>query len=44
MTFKNTYENFLEAFGQGKTMVLSTAFKDKVTSRMMSIVLINGKF
>lgn len=44
MTFKKTYESFLETFGQGKTMVLSTSFQDKVTSRMMSIVLINGKF
>lgn len=43
-TFKNKYNSFLKEFGKSKTMVLSTSENNKVTSRMMSIVLIDGSF
>lgn len=44
MEFSELYSQFLLEFGKGKTMVLSTSYNDKVTSRMMSIILINNKF
>ena len=34
---------FWEEFGTGRTMVLSTALRDEVTSRMMSVVAIGGR-
>ena len=34
---------FWEEFGAGRTMVLSTALHDEVTSRMMSVVAIGGR-
>ena len=37
-------KEFYEGFGCGKKMVLSTLQSDKVSSRMMSVVLINGIF
>ena len=42
--FKDNYESFLVEFSKGKTMVLSSSLNDKVSSRMMSIVCINGLF
>ena len=42
--FIERYEAFLTEFGQGRKMVLSTSENDRVSSRMMSIVLINGIF
>lgn len=42
--FKEKYEEFLMEFNKGKTMVLSSSENNKVTSRMMSIVCINGLF
>lgn len=38
------YEQFLTAFGKGKPMVLSTCAGDHVTSRMMSVVQLDGAF
>ena len=38
------YESFLAEFAKGKTMVLSSSEKGKVSSRMMSVVCINGAF
>ncbi|MGL4572678.1 MAG: pyridoxamine 5'-phosphate oxidase family protein [Clostridium sp.] len=37
-------KEFYESFGSGKKMVLSTSHNNKVSSRMMSIVLIDGVF
>ena len=42
--FKEKFEEFLTEFNKGKTMVLSSSENNKVTSRMMSIVCINGLF
>ncbi len=42
--FANIFSSFLEEFGSGKEMVLSTSLHDKVTSRMMSVVQNNGRF
>lgn len=42
--FKEHYDRFLSDFGKGKKMVLSSAEHNKVTSRMMSIVCMNGSF
>lgn len=41
--FAKLHELFLE-FGLGKKMVLSTCVNHQVSSRMMSLVLIDGKF
>ena len=43
MNFAGAYENFYKELGESKKMVLSTSSKDVVTSRMMSIVVINKK-
>ncbi len=43
-TFTTAYRSFLSDFGKGRTMVLSTAENNVVSSRMMSIVLIDGRF
>ncbi len=43
-TFSAAYEKFLSDFGKGRTMVLSTAEDNIVSSRMMSVVLIDGLF
>lgn len=42
--FTEKYEAFLMEFIKGRTMVLSSSENNKVTSRMMSIVLVNGLF
>ena len=42
--FKEKFEAFLVEFNKGKTMVLSSSENNKVTSRMMSIVCIDGLF
>ena len=42
--YQEKYQAFLSEFGKGKKMVLSTSENDRVSSRMMSVVLINGLF
>ena len=42
--FDETYGEFLKAFGKGKPMVLSTCEGSRVTSRMMSVVQLDGAF
>ncbi len=42
--FDEEFSKFIKEFGSNKLMVLSTSLNDKVTSRMMSIVLIHNKF
>ena len=42
--FSEKYDAFLKEFDKGKTMVLSSSENDKVTSRMMSVVCIEGQF
>ena len=42
--FSDKYGAFLLDFGEGRTMVLSTSENNKVSSRMMSVVQINGIF
>jgi len=42
--FKEKYESFLSEFEKGRKMVLSTSLNDHVSSRMMSIVCIDGLF
>ena len=41
--FEKEYMRFWEEFGEGKKMVLSTSLDNIVTSRMMSVVAINGR-
>lgn len=42
--FLDKIQSFLSDFGKGRKMVLSTSENDKVSSRMMSVVQINGFF
>ncbi|MGN0521553.1 MAG: pyridoxamine 5'-phosphate oxidase family protein [Eubacterium sp.] len=42
--FNQKLNDFYDAFGTGKAMVLSTASNNKVSSRMMSVILIDGIF
>lgn len=42
--FKEKYSKFFEKIGRSKFMVLSTSKDDFVTSRMVSIIVIDGKF
>lgn len=42
--FKEKLDAFLSDFGKCRKMVLSTSENDKVSSRMMSVVQIDGKF
>lgn len=42
--FEEHYGYFIDNFPEHKNMVLSTSCKDKVTSRMMSIIRIGDKF
>lgn len=42
--FPEKYGAFLEEFGRGRKMVLSTSENGRVSSRMMSVVRINGGF
>ncbi|MBR5287112.1 MAG: pyridoxamine 5'-phosphate oxidase family protein [Clostridia bacterium] len=44
MTIEMAYSRFLDEFGPGKAMVLSTAVDGQVSSRTMSVVLLNGAF
>ena len=44
VAFAARYEAFLEEFGRGRKMVLSTSLNDHVMSRMMSIVQCEGIF
>lgn len=44
IAFHNNYNAFLSAFGKGRKMVLSTSENNKVSSRMMSVVQIDGVF
>lgn len=43
-SFNDNYNAFLSDFGKGRKMVLSTAENGRVSSRMMSVVLIDGAF
>lgn len=43
-TFSQKYGAFLLEFGKGRKMVLSTSENNKVSSRMMSVVQIDGVF
>lgn len=43
-TFHDNYNAFLSDFGKGRKMVLSTAENNRVSSRMMSVVQIDGVF
>lgn len=43
-TFEKNLTEFYETFGESKAMVLSTSYQDYVTSRMISIVIIDGCF
>ena len=40
--YDEAYSSFWNSFGNGRHMVLSTAFCDRVSSRMMSVVNIDG--
>lgn len=42
--FNDKYNVFLAEFGQRRKMVLSTSENNKVSSRMMSVIQVNGKF
>ncbi len=42
--FDEQYTELLKKLGESKSMVLSTAWNDKVTSRMMSIIILDGEF
>ena len=44
MNFEEQLLQFYKEFGKGKKMVLSTSKEDKVYSRMMSVVCIEGDF
>ena len=43
-TFSDKYKSFFSDFGKGRKMVLSTSESNRVSSRMMSVVQINGIF
>lgn len=43
-TFREKFCEFLQEFGIGKSMVLSTSLDGRVTSRMMSVVQKDGVF
>ena len=42
--FFEKYNAFLKEFGEGRKMVLSTSENEKVSSRMMSVVQVEGRF
>jgi len=44
MGIQEAYARLLEEFGQGKPMVLSTAEDGRVSSRMMSVIRLDGQF
>ena len=41
--FENEYLKFWQEFGESKKMVLSTSLNDVVTSRMMSMIVLDKK-
>ena len=43
-TFSEKYKAFLSDFGKARKMVLSTSENDIVSSRMMSVIQMNGTF
>lgn len=43
-SFEEKYKAFLSEFGKARKMVLSTSKDNVVSSRMMSVVLMNGRF
>lgn len=43
MDFEEAWLAFWQELGAGRTMVLSTSLNDRVTSRMMSIVALEGR-
>ena len=43
MKFQEAYSNFYKELGENKKMVLSTSRNDVVTSRMMSMIVLNKK-
>ena len=42
--FKEKLEKLFMDIGSSRKMVLSTSYQDKVTSRMMSIIVLDGCF
>lgn len=42
--FENTLKDFYKDFGTHKAVVFSTSLNDKVSSRMISVVVIDGDF
>ncbi|WP_295086574.1 pyridoxamine 5'-phosphate oxidase family protein [Ruminococcus sp.] len=42
--FSDILKRFFKDFGKGRKIVLSTSENDRVSSRMMSVVQINGEF
>ena len=42
--YEDRMESFFADFGKGRKMVLSTSENDRVSSRMMSVVRIDGEF
>lgn len=43
-SFEFKKEEIFSNFGYSKNMVLSTSYQDKVTSRMMSVIIFDGEF
>ena len=43
-SYSDKIQGFFSEFGTGRTMVLSTSENNRVSSRMMSVVQINGAF
>lgn len=43
-SFELKKEEIFSNFGYSKNMVLSTSYQDKVTSRMMSVIIFDGEF
>ena len=44
MEFEEKYKEFYEILSESKKMVLSTSLNDNVTSRMMSIIILNENY
>ena len=44
MAFRKAYADFLNEMGESRKTVLSSSLRDAVTSRMMSVVLLHGRF
>lgn len=43
-TFEENYQKMFDEFGENKNMVLSTSADDVVSSRMMSVIVLDGCF